>query len=135
MDSVFVRKAHRGNGHGLRMLEDFVDSFKEDALGLKYPISPAMYKGEDSGSIRCSGGEWLWVVFQHMKQNMSFFSLSPVCGCYLSTYPADQDLLWEVESIGGPFQRSQVAIKIQEKSEEGSLSPSPATLSILLTFF
>ncbi|XP_023678978.1 uncharacterized protein fam169ab isoform X2 [Paramormyrops kingsleyae] len=89
MDSIFVRKAHRGNGHGLQMLEDFVDSFKEDALGLKYPVSSAMFK---------------------------------VCGCYLSTYPADQDLLWEVESVGGPFQRFQVASKIQQMSVEGAES-------------
>ncbi|KAJ8380380.1 hypothetical protein SKAU_G00011580 [Synaphobranchus kaupii] len=35
MDSLFVRKAHRGNGYGLRILEDFVDCFKEEALGLR----------------------------------------------------------------------------------------------------
>ncbi|KAJ8405666.1 hypothetical protein AAFF_G00316460 [Aldrovandia affinis] len=80
MDSVFVRKAHRGNGHGLRILEDFVDCFKEEALGLKYPLTPAMYR---------------------------------VCGQYLNTYPADRELLWEVESVGGPFQRSPIANKIQ----------------------
>ncbi|XP_071206100.1 soluble lamin-associated protein of 75 kDa-like isoform X2 [Salvelinus alpinus] len=44
MDSIFVRKCHRGNGHGLQMLEDFVDSFKDDQLGLKYPLSLTMYK-------------------------------------------------------------------------------------------
>ena len=45
MDSIFIRKCHRGNGHGLEMLEDLVDSFKEDQLGLKYPLSIPMYKG------------------------------------------------------------------------------------------
>ncbi|KPP57962.1 hypothetical protein Z043_124261, partial [Scleropages formosus] len=44
MDSIFVRKAHRGQGHGLQILEDFVDSFKEDTLGLKFPLSHTMYK-------------------------------------------------------------------------------------------
>uniref|UniRef100_A0A8C7QZF3 Soluble lamin-associated protein of 75 kDa-like n=1 Tax=Oncorhynchus mykiss TaxID=8022 RepID=A0A8C7QZF3_ONCMY len=44
MDSMFVRKCHRGNGHGLQMLEDFVDSFKDNQLGLKYPLSLTMYK-------------------------------------------------------------------------------------------
>ncbi|XP_060791590.1 soluble lamin-associated protein of 75 kDa-like isoform X3 [Neoarius graeffei] len=42
MDSIFVRKAHRGKGYGLQILEDFVDSFNDDDLGLKYPLSPAM---------------------------------------------------------------------------------------------
>ncbi|TSK72043.1 Soluble lamin-associated protein of 75 kDa [Bagarius yarrelli] len=42
MDSIFVRKSHRGNSYGLQMLEDFVNSFDEDELGLKYPLSPAM---------------------------------------------------------------------------------------------
>uniref|UniRef100_A0A4W5LP90 Family with sequence similarity 169 member Aa n=1 Tax=Hucho hucho TaxID=62062 RepID=A0A4W5LP90_9TELE len=80
MDSIFVRKCHRGNGLGLQMLENFVDSFKEECLGLKYPLSKAMYK---------------------------------VCGKYLSLYPAHRDLLWEVESVGGPSQRTNIANKIQ----------------------
>ncbi|XP_029564579.1 soluble lamin-associated protein of 75 kDa isoform X2 [Salmo trutta] len=80
MDSIFVRKCHRGNGHGLQMLEDFVDSFKDDQLGLKYPLSLTMYK---------------------------------VCGQYLCRYPADQDLLWVVEGVGGPYQRENVASKMK----------------------
>ncbi|XP_007903531.2 soluble lamin-associated protein of 75 kDa isoform X1 [Callorhinchus milii] len=43
LDTIFVRKKHRGKGYGLQMLEDFVDSFTEDMLGLKYPIPPSMY--------------------------------------------------------------------------------------------
>ncbi|XP_069793404.1 soluble lamin-associated protein of 75 kDa-like isoform X2 [Narcine bancroftii] len=43
MDTIFVRKKHRGKGYGLQMLEDFVDCFTEDALGLRYPLSPSMY--------------------------------------------------------------------------------------------
>lgn len=53
MDSIFVRKDHRGNGHGLQMLEDFVDSFKDDELGLKYPLTLAMQKGKTSASLFC----------------------------------------------------------------------------------
>lgn len=79
MDSIFVRKSHRGNGHGLQMLEDFVDSFNEDELGLKYPLTQAMQK---------------------------------VCSQYLSRYPADVDLLWEVEGVGGPYQKVKVANKL-----------------------
>ncbi|XP_052381872.1 soluble lamin-associated protein of 75 kDa-like isoform X4 [Oncorhynchus keta] len=80
MDSIFVRKCHRGKGHGLQMLEDFVDSFKDNQLGLKYPLSLTMYK---------------------------------VCGRYLCRYPADQDLLWVVEGVGGPYQRENVASKMK----------------------
>ncbi|KAA0719923.1 Soluble lamin-associated protein of 75 kDa [Triplophysa tibetana] len=79
MDSIFVRKDHRGNGHGLQMLEDFVDSFKDDELGLKYPLTQAMQR---------------------------------ICSRYLSTYPADVDLLWEVEGIGGPYQKAKVANRL-----------------------
>ncbi|KAL0978999.1 hypothetical protein UPYG_G00179100 [Umbra pygmaea] len=80
MDSIFVRKCHRGNSLGLQMLEDFVDTFKEDCLGLKYPLSKAMYK---------------------------------VCEKYLSLYPGDRDMLWEVTGVGGPSQRTNIANKIQ----------------------
>uniref|UniRef100_A0A8C9RXE1 Family with sequence similarity 169 member Aa n=1 Tax=Scleropages formosus TaxID=113540 RepID=A0A8C9RXE1_SCLFO len=90
MDSIFVRKAHRGQGHGLQILEDFVDSFKEDTLGLKFPLSHTMYK---------------------------------VCEQYLRKYPADEDLLWEVEGVGGPFQRSEIASKIKSMSTRGKISP------------
>ncbi|XP_067279552.1 soluble lamin-associated protein of 75 kDa isoform X2 [Pseudorasbora parva] len=79
MDSIFVRKDHRGEGHGLQMLEDFVDSFKDDELGLKYPLTLVMQK---------------------------------VCRQYLSKYPADVDLLWEVEGVGGPYQKVKVASKL-----------------------
>ncbi|XP_059830525.1 soluble lamin-associated protein of 75 kDa [Hypanus sabinus] len=44
LDTIFVRKKHRGKGYGLQMLEDFVDCFTEDALGLRYPLSPSMYR-------------------------------------------------------------------------------------------
>lgn len=56
-----------------------MDSFSEDELGLKYPLSPAMTK---------------------------------VCRNYLDRYPADVDLFWEVESVGGPYQRTRVAYKL-----------------------
>nr|XP_036856272.1 soluble lamin-associated protein of 75 kDa isoform X2 [Manis javanica] len=40
---MFIRKKYRGKDFGLHMLEDFVDSFTEDALGLRYPLSSLMY--------------------------------------------------------------------------------------------
>ncbi|KAM7149240.1 soluble lamin-associated protein of 75 kDa isoform 2-T4 [Molossus nigricans] len=43
LDTMFIRKKYRGKDFGLHMLEDFVDSFTEDALGLRYPLSSLMY--------------------------------------------------------------------------------------------
>ncbi|XP_017746066.1 PREDICTED: soluble lamin-associated protein of 75 kDa isoform X2 [Rhinopithecus bieti] len=43
LDTMFLRKKCRGKDFGLHMLEDFVDSFTEDALGLRYPLSSLMY--------------------------------------------------------------------------------------------
>ncbi|XP_041567343.2 soluble lamin-associated protein of 75 kDa isoform X4 [Taeniopygia guttata] len=43
LDTMFVRKKHRGKDSGLIMLEDFVDSFTEEPLGLRYPLSSVMY--------------------------------------------------------------------------------------------
>ncbi|XP_060056809.1 LOW QUALITY PROTEIN: soluble lamin-associated protein of 75 kDa [Erinaceus europaeus] len=43
LDTMFIRKKHRGRDLGLHMLEDFVDSFTEDALGLRYPLSSLLY--------------------------------------------------------------------------------------------
>ncbi|XP_007941540.1 soluble lamin-associated protein of 75 kDa [Orycteropus afer afer] len=43
LDTMFVRKRYRGKDFGLHMLEDFVDSFTEEALGLRYPLSSLMY--------------------------------------------------------------------------------------------
>uniref|UniRef100_A0A8C5TRN0 Family with sequence similarity 169 member A n=1 Tax=Malurus cyaneus samueli TaxID=2593467 RepID=A0A8C5TRN0_9PASS len=37
------KKKHRGKDSGLIMLEDFVDSFTEEPLGLRYPLSSFMY--------------------------------------------------------------------------------------------
>ncbi|NWV04284.1 F169A protein, partial [Ptilonorhynchus violaceus] len=43
LDTIFVRKKHRGKDCGLIMLEDFVDSFTEEPLGLRYPLSSFVY--------------------------------------------------------------------------------------------
>ncbi|XP_072215799.1 soluble lamin-associated protein of 75 kDa [Excalfactoria chinensis] len=44
LNTMFVRKKCRGNDLGLMMLEDFVKSFTETTLGLRYPLSSFMYK-------------------------------------------------------------------------------------------
>ncbi|KAM4051157.1 soluble lamin-associated protein of 75 kDa isoform 2-T3 [Anomaloglossus baeobatrachus] len=43
LDTMFVRKRYRGKDFALQMLEDFVDCFTEDSLGLRYPLSSVMY--------------------------------------------------------------------------------------------
>ncbi|XP_032941660.1 soluble lamin-associated protein of 75 kDa isoform X2 [Catharus ustulatus] len=43
LDTIFVRKKHRGKDFGLIMLEDFVNSFTEESLGLRYPLSSFLY--------------------------------------------------------------------------------------------
>ncbi|XP_014820508.1 PREDICTED: soluble lamin-associated protein of 75 kDa-like isoform X2 [Calidris pugnax] len=43
LDTIFVRKKHRGKDSGLIILEDFVKSFTEGPLGLRYPLSSFTY--------------------------------------------------------------------------------------------
>ncbi|NXR48516.1 F169A protein, partial [Hippolais icterina] len=43
LDTIFVRKKHRGKDSGLIILEDFVDSFAEEPLGLRFPLSSFTY--------------------------------------------------------------------------------------------
>ncbi|XP_014123478.2 soluble lamin-associated protein of 75 kDa isoform X5 [Zonotrichia albicollis] len=43
LDTMFVRKKHRGKDSGLIILEDFVNSFTEASLGLRYPLSSFIY--------------------------------------------------------------------------------------------
>lgn len=42
-----------------------------------------------------------------------------VCEKYLCQYPGDTGLLWEVEGIGGPNQRTNVASRIQAMEQSG----------------
>ncbi|XP_033928947.1 soluble lamin-associated protein of 75 kDa isoform X2 [Melopsittacus undulatus] len=43
LDTAFVRLRHRERDSGLIILEDFVGSFNEKCLGLRYPLSSFMY--------------------------------------------------------------------------------------------
>ncbi|XP_043096027.1 silent chromatin protein ESC1-like [Puntigrus tetrazona] len=81
MDTLFVRKTHRGQGYAIKILEDFVGSFRNEYIGLKFPLTKAMFK---------------------------------VCEKYFSVYPADKELLWEVENIGSSFQRTLIANRLQK---------------------
>ncbi|XP_077318660.1 soluble lamin-associated protein of 75 kDa [Lithobates pipiens] len=43
LDTMFVRKRFQREDFALQMLEDYVDSFTEETLGLRYPLSPKMH--------------------------------------------------------------------------------------------
>lgn len=45
LDTMFVRKKCQREDFALQMLEDYVDSFTEETLGLRYPLSPRMHAG------------------------------------------------------------------------------------------
>ncbi|NXK39837.1 F169A protein, partial [Piprites chloris] len=83
LDTMFVRKKHRGRDSGLIMLEDFVDSFTEGPLGLRYPLSSFVYTA---------------------------------CKQYLEKYPADKNLLWQVEGAGDWFQRKSIMSIVQKEN-------------------
>lgn len=65
-DTVFVRRRHRRRGLALAMLRDFCQTFREDeALGVSWPISPAMYQGDGCvGEGRLGSGTRNSRVFQ-----------------------------------------------------------------------
>ncbi|NWU90385.1 F169A protein, partial [Upupa epops] len=46
LDTMFIRKKHRDRNTALIILEDFVDSFPENTLGIQYPLSRLMYTGK-----------------------------------------------------------------------------------------
>ncbi|XP_020659704.2 soluble lamin-associated protein of 75 kDa isoform X3 [Pogona vitticeps] len=63
LDTMFVRKKHRGKDFGLLMLEDFVDSFTEDALGLRFPLTSFMHSACQKYFERYPGDhDLLWEV-------------------------------------------------------------------------
>ncbi|NWR01859.1 F169A protein, partial [Paradoxornis webbianus] len=87
LDTMFVRKKHRGKDSGLIMLEDFVDSFTEEPLGLRYPLSS-------------------FIVFS---------CVCSACKQYLEKYPGDKNLLWQVEGGGDWFQRKSIMSIVQKE--------------------
>ncbi|NXY33234.1 F169A protein, partial [Pomatorhinus ruficollis] len=88
LDTMFVRKKHRGKDSGLIMLEDFVDSFTEEPLGLRYPLSS-------------------FIVFS---------CVCSACKQYLEKYPGDKNLLWQVEGGGDWFQRKSIMSIVQQEN-------------------
>ncbi|NWS39754.1 F169A protein, partial [Probosciger aterrimus] len=87
LDTVFVRHKHRERDSGLIILEDFVDSFTEKCLGLRYPLSSFI----------------------------GFSCICLACKQYLEKYPQDANLLYEVHGPGYWFQRTCVTTIVQRE--------------------
>ncbi|NXK12332.1 F169A protein, partial [Herpetotheres cachinnans] len=96
LDTIFVRKEHRGKDSGLIILEDFVDSFSDDCLGLQYPLSSFV----------------------------GFCYVCSACKQYLEKYPQDCNLLWEVEGPGLWYQRTSIMSIWQKKNFETAAEAS-----------
>ncbi|NXU08221.1 F169A protein, partial [Pardalotus punctatus] len=88
LDTMFVRKKHRGKDSGLIILEDFVDSFTEEPLGLRYPLTS-------------------FILFP---------CVCSACKQYLEKYPGDKNLLWQVEGAGDWFQRKSIMSIVQQEN-------------------
>lgn len=98
-------------------------SFKENSLGLKYPLPTSMYKGT-LAEIADKYQSFLSVIFHLIKDKCSYIRimvlfLIPVCKKYLSQYPGDEGLLWEVESVGEANQRTNLSCKIHSMDLSG----------------
>ncbi|XP_062984711.1 soluble lamin-associated protein of 75 kDa [Elgaria multicarinata webbii] len=78
LDTMFVRKKHRGKDMGLLMLEDFVDSFTEDTLGLRFPLTSFMHAACQKYFERYPGDhDLLWEVegIGHLHQRTPVASI------------------------------------------------------------
>ncbi|NXV76353.1 F169A protein, partial [Atlantisia rogersi] len=99
--TMFVRRRHRGIDSGLIILEDFVNSFAEDHLGLRYPLSPFAYTGR---------------LF-----NLLFFCVSSVCSAckqFLEKYAEYRNRLWQVEGPGHWCQITSIMHLLRRRERE-----------------
>ncbi|NXX39103.1 F169A protein, partial [Tricholaema leucomelas] len=106
LDTIYVRKQHRDKQSGLLMLKDFVDSFDDNRLGLRYPLSAFMHTGK-------------------------LFDLFFFCKQYFEKYPADCNLLWQVEGAGHWFQRKSIISVLRNKGTYALLSSDTLKASIM----
>lgn len=74
---MFVRKKCRGKDLGLMMLEDFVESFTEATLGLRYPLSSFMSKGKSFDLLFWSSLCFLHITWLH--SSCVFMATCSVC--------------------------------------------------------
>uniref|UniRef100_A0A8C0AQ53 F169A protein n=1 Tax=Buteo japonicus TaxID=224669 RepID=A0A8C0AQ53_9AVES len=98
LDTMFVRKKHRGRDSGLIMLEDFVRSFSADSLGLRYPLSSFMYTAckqylekypEDHNLLWEVEGAGCWfqrtsIISKWQKEKVKIAGMDALFCCFLS---------------------------------------------------
>uniref|UniRef100_UPI003D7FBE0C uncharacterized protein LOC751650 isoform 2 n=1 Tax=Danio rerio TaxID=7955 RepID=UPI003D7FBE0C len=117
MDTVFVRKCHRGKDHGVKILEDFFCSFRNEDTGLKFPLSEAMYKVcEKYLRIYPADKEFLWEV----ENTGGFFQRTLIAKRLQGLKQKEKDhvvskLIFEEEDATAPMEIE--ITKIQETTE------------------
>ncbi|XP_045019647.1 protein FAM169B isoform X4 [Bubalus bubalis] len=124
-DTVFVRRRHRRRGLGLAMLRDFCQTFREDeALGVSWPISPAMYQDQSYEKTTVGG------LRPPLHPPRVVFHCGPeqagrVCRKFLTAHPAERGRLWEVEPPGAWGQRDNIWLKVQLQQSRLHLDSHP----------
>ncbi|XP_009960095.1 PREDICTED: soluble lamin-associated protein of 75 kDa [Leptosomus discolor] len=114
IDTMFVRKKHRGKDCGLMMLEDFVDSFSEDYLGLRYPLSPFVYTACEQYLEKYPGDQdLLWEVqgAGHWFQRRSIMSIWQMEQCKIADPNTTPVSTW---MRGSHLKRPRIGKKSQE---------------------
>uniref|UniRef100_A0A803VRJ3 Family with sequence similarity 169 member A n=1 Tax=Ficedula albicollis TaxID=59894 RepID=A0A803VRJ3_FICAL len=151
LDTMFVRKKHRGKDFGLIMLEDFVDSFNEEPLGLRYPLSSFLYTACKQYLEKYPGDKnLLWQVegagdWYQRKSMMSIVQKEDITIAAEASMKENKNLQAEdnfcqsaVSEASGP--RTEVETQLSADSQKGKEStdahastsedPNVATVSI-----
>ncbi|KAE8636033.1 hypothetical protein XENTR_v10002818 [Xenopus tropicalis] len=149
LDTLYVRKKYQDKELALQILEDFVDSFTEENLGLRYPMSTLMYTACQQYLEKYPGDrELLWEVegvghwfqrtlissaFQKKTQRLSEASKSDSaldtlrkepCSLQPEPVPEVKDPVCECQSeLSEPSEPSEpcLPMDIQEDPEEEKL--------------
>ncbi|KAM7048498.1 protein FAM169B-like isoform 9-T9 [Molossus nigricans] len=110
LDTVFVRRGHRRQGLGMAMLQDFCGTFRdEEALGVSWPISPAMYQGQTPRPRVGVRGTWMSLLPGVWMRP----GWCPACCCCWST---GRDAgWWPMSSLTFPSERTAPAEPLPAK--------------------
>ncbi|XP_041424785.1 soluble lamin-associated protein of 75 kDa isoform X2 [Xenopus laevis] len=134
LDTMFIRKRYQDKEFALQILEDFVDSFTEENLGLRYPLSALMFTACKQYVEKYPGDrEILWEVegvghwfqrtlisslFQKKTQRLSETSKSDLDTLQPEPEPEIKDPVCESQSEPS---EPCLAMDIQEEPEEEKL--------------
>ncbi|KAM9214068.1 soluble lamin-associated protein of 75 kDa [Leptosomus discolor] len=140
IDTMFVRKKHRGKDCGLMMLEDFVDSFSEDYLGLRYPLSPFVYTACEQYLEKYPGDQdLLWEVqgAGHWFQRRSIMSIWQMEQCKIAEASQKENKSVKAEDhfhqsaavSEGSGQKTELETKLSTDSQSKELIDEQASTS------